>query len=251
MSRDILLEICCGSVDDAIEAGQGGADRVELNSSMFLGGLTPSMGSVIEAKKQIAIPVMVMIRPRSGGFCYTDAEYQVMLHDTRLALESGADGIVFGILCADGIVDIDRCRSVVDLVKASGKEVVFHRAFDVLPDPFEAMEQLVELGIDRILTSGQERSVPEGIPLLKKLIETAADRIQILPGGGIKPHNAAWIIEQTGATMVHMAAFKSMSDSSCRHHPSITFGGCLYPPENRYDLIDQDAVRKMRNECNR
>ncbi|MHC4325572.1 MAG: copper homeostasis protein CutC, partial [Planctomycetota bacterium] len=144
MSSKILIEVCCGSVDDAVEAARGGADRVELNSAVFLGGLTPSLGSIIEAKKRLNVPVMVMVRPRAGGFCYTQAEMAVMLHDARLAVEHGADGLVFGILTADGSVDVERCRRIIKL--ADGRQTVFHRAFDVTAEPLKALDQLIDLG---------------------------------------------------------------------------------------------------------
>ena len=245
MSSEILIEVCCGSADDAIEAEKGGAARVELNSSLFFGGLTPSLGSVIEAKNRLDIPVIVMIRPRGGGFCYTQAEMAVMLHDARLAIEYGADGLAFGILTQDGLIDRDRCRQIVELV--GDKEAVFHRAFDVTPDPLEALDQLVELGIKRILTSGQAPSVPEGAGLLKELIGCAGDRIEILPGGGIRHHNIQEIIEQTGAKQVHLSAFEQRSDPSVHNRPRITFGGALRPPEDRYDIVNQNAIRSISN----
>ena len=220
MSPEILIEVCCGSTDDAVEAERGGAGRAELNSSLFFGGLTPSLGSVIEAKKRLSIPVIVMIRPRGGGFCYTDAEMAVMLHDARLAVEHGADGLVFGILNKDGTVDKDRCRQIVELV--GRKEAVFHRAFDVTPEPLEALDQLAELGFKRILTSGQAPTVPQGAELIKELIDYAGDRMEILPGAGILPHNVRQIVEQTGAKQVHLAAFEQRFDSSVHNRPNIT-----------------------------
>ncbi|MBN1815717.1 MAG: copper homeostasis protein CutC [Sedimentisphaerales bacterium] len=249
MAKNVFLEVCCASVEDAMEAQHGGAQRVELNSSMFFGGLTPSPGSIMQAKKRLDIPVIVMIRPRGGGFCYTEVEYDIMRQDTRSALQYGADGIIFGILQPDGTIDVRRSRTIVEMARQAGKEIVFHRAFDVTPDPFEALEQLIEMGVHRLLTSGQEASVPEGIPLIKKLIEKAGDRMEIMPGGGIKPSNLALVIEQTGAKTIHIAAFKTKIDPSCQHRPRVTFGGCLYPPENQYDLIDRDAIRTVSEIC--
>jgi len=182
VSSKILIEVCCGSIDDAVEAQRGGADRVELNSAIFLGGLTPSPGSIIEAKKRLNVPVMVMIRPRAGGFCYTQAEMEVMRHDAKLAVEYGADGLVFGILTPDGSVDTERCKWIIEL--AGGRQTVFHRAFDVTPDPLKVLDQLVDLGFTRVLTSGQEKTAPEGIELIRRLIVHAGDRIEILPGCG-------------------------------------------------------------------
>jgi len=243
MAPKILIEVCCGSVDDAFEAEQGSADRIELNSSLFFGGLTPSLGSIIEAKKRLKIPVMVMIRPRAGGFCYTQAEMAVMLNDAKLAVEHGADGLVFGILNQDGSVDTERCRQIIEL--AQGRETVFHRAFDVVPDPLKALNQLIELGFTRVLTSGQQRTVPEGIELIKELIAQAGDKIEILPGGGIRAHNVNTIVKQTAAKQIHLSVFGQRLDESTQNRPHITFGGALQPPEDRYDLIDRNAIQSI------
>ena len=243
MSSKILIEVCCGSVDDAVEAERGGADRVELNSAISLGGLTPSLGSIIEAKKRLNIPIMVMIRPRAGGFCYTKAEVAVMQHDAKLAVEHGVDGLVFGILTSDGSVDVDRCRRIIEL--SQGRQTVFHRAFDVTPDPLKALDQLIDLGFTRVLTSGQEKTAPEGIELISKLIVHAGDRIEILPGSGLRPHNIRAFVEQTKATQIHFSAFGQRLDSSMQNRPHITFGGALRPPEDRYDLIDRNIIKSV------
>jgi copper homeostasis protein len=239
----VLLEICCGSIDDAIEAEKGGADRVELCSALFLGGLTPSFGTIQEAKRRLKIPVMVMVRPRGGGFGYSEAEMASMERDTEAAVEAGADGVVFGILQADGRIDIARCRRIRQLM--GQRQAVFHRAFDVTPDPFEALEQLVDLGITRLLTSGQKDSVPEGAELIKKLIERAGERIEILPGGGIQVWNAQEMIERTGCRQVHLTAWKAVSDTSTQARAGITFGGALHPAEDRFQMTDAEAVRRL------
>lgn len=243
MSSKILIEVCCGSVDDAVEAEKGGADRVELNSAIFLGGLTPSLGAIIEAKKRLNIPVMVMIRPRVGGFCYTQAEMAVMLRDTKLAVGHGADGLVFGILTPDGLVDVERCRRIIEL--AQGRQTVFHRTFDVTPDPLKALDQLIELGFTRVLTSGQEKTAPEGIELIRKLIVHACDRIEILPGSGLRTHNIRAFVEQTKAKQIHFSAFGQRLDPSMQHRPHITFSDAVPPPEDQYNLIDRDIVRSI------
>lgn len=249
VSSKILIEVCCGSVDDAVEAEKGGADRVELNSAIFLGGLTPSLGSIIEAKRRLNIPVMVMIRPRSGGFCYTKAEMEVMLSDAELAVKHGADGLVFGILTSDGSIDVEHCRRIIDL--ARGRQTVFHRAFDVTPDPMKALDQLIDLGLSRVLTSGQEKTAPEGIELIKKLIVHAGDRIEILPGSGLRPHNIRTFVEQTNVTQVHFSAFGQKLDSSMQHRLHITFSGAVPLPEDRYDLIDCNIIRSVCELLNR
>src|SRR3984957_19399392 len=145
-----LLEICCGSAEDVIEAAAGGADRVELCSALFLGGLTPSLGSLRQVKQEASIPVIAMNRPRAAGFCYSATEFAVMERDAELLLEHGSDGIVFGILNSDGTVDIKRSRLLRDRI--APRQAVFHRAFDVTPDPFRALEELIDLGITRVLT---------------------------------------------------------------------------------------------------
>ena len=137
-----LLEICCGSADDVIEAAKGGADRVELNSNLFQGGLTPTIGTLRVVKRQVTIPVMTMVRPRAGGFCYTENEFEVAKADAELLLQNGADGLVFGFLHADGTVDRERTKALVHI--ASGMPCVFHRALDVVPDWKQALDTLID-----------------------------------------------------------------------------------------------------------
>ncbi len=242
MGKEYLLEVCCGSVDDTVEARLGGADRVELNSNIFFGGLTPTIGSVKMAKEILDIPVMVMIRPRGGGFCYTEREMRVMEYDTQAVVEHGADGIVFGILNEDGTLDEKRCERIIEL--AQGREVVFHRAFDVVPEPKKVLDRLVDLGVNRVLTTGQQNTLYEGMGMIKELQDYAEGRIEILPGGG-SPHNAADVIMKTGCSQIHMAAFTSRTDTSTRANPNIYYGAALWPPEDKYELIDQQIVRKV------
>jgi copper homeostasis protein len=239
----VQLEICCGSLDDAVEAGAGGADRVELCSALFLGGLTPSYGALVEAKRRLTIPVMFMARPRGGGFCYTAVEMAAMERDTEMAVAHGADGVVFGILESDGRVDLARTRRLRNLI--GDRDAVFHRAFDVTPDPFRALDELVDLGITRVLTSGQCDTVWEGLPLIARLVEHAGDRIQIMPGGGIKPPHVADVVARTGCRHIHVAVWRSQLDESTRGRPDVYFGGALYPPEDRYHITDREAVAGM------
>ena len=246
MSSNILIEVCCGSVDDAVAAQAGGADRIELNSSLFLGGLTPSLGCFVETKKRLTIPVMVMIRPRSGGFCYTESEMATMLRDCRIMTEHGADGVVFGILKEDGSVDIERCQEIMARIEPA--EAVFHRAFDVTPEPFEALDQLIELGIQRVLTSGQAQAALEGADLIKRLIDRAAQRIEILPGAGIRPHNVNDLVDRTGASQVHFGIFQTRIDPSTQNNPTITFGGSVCPSEDKYSVIDVKSVQSVKQQ---
>lgn len=240
---NVLLEVCCGSIDDAIEAQTGGADRIELCSALFLGGLTPSLGTLREARTRLQVPIMAMVRPRGGGFCYSEAEFLTMLRDAELAVENGADGVVFGILCPDGTIDLDRTGRMRQRI--GEKQAVFHRAFDVTPDPFRGIDQLIGLGINRILTSGQQDTVAEGADLIRRLIEYAADRIEILPGGGLKPYNLKEIVDRTGCRQVHLTAFRTCQDTSTRARPGVTFGGALFPAEDIYLMTDANLVAQL------
>jgi Uncharacterized protein involved in copper resistance len=241
--KKILVEVCCGSVDDALEAQAGNADRIELNSCLFLGGLTPTVGSIIETKKRLKIPIIVMIRPRGGSFCYSEAEMNVMEHDTVKAVEHGADGIVFGILNPDGTIDRQRSERIIRLVD-NRADVVFHRAFDVTPDPFAALNQLIELGVKRVLTTGQKNNVMDGLDMIRELREMAKGRIEILPGGA-SPVTARRMIETTGCSQLHMASFVVRYDTSNSYNPQLFFGSALYPPEDRYEIIDRAAVSSV------
>jgi copper homeostasis protein len=245
MGREILLEICCGGIDDAIQAELGGADRVELCSALFLGGLTPSFGTIQQVKERLKIPVMVMVRPRAGGFCYSEAEMSSMERDAEAAVEQGADGIVFAILQANGKVDVARSKRL--LRRIGDRQSVFHRAFDVTPDPFRALEQLIDLGVRRVLTSGQKDSAPEGADMIAVLVKRAKGRIEVLPGGGIQPYHVKSFLAQTGCDQVHMTAWQTLTDSSIYAHPEVTFGGALYPREDRYQVTDAKLVKKVKH----
>jgi len=239
----VLIEVCCGSADDAIQAKLAGADRVELNSDLFHGGLTPTIGSFRVAKRETGLPIMTMIRPREGGFCYTAAEFSVCMEDAKALLAAGADGLVFGCLHEDGRIDLERTRALTQLALDAGKEAVFHRAIDVVPDWREAIDQLAALSVTRILTSGQEPDVFYGTDTVREMIAYARGRVQILPGAGITLKNAARIVQETGADQIHVAAHRTMFDRSVENNRAIYYGGCLYPPEDRFSMIDREAIR--------
>ena len=239
--QPILFEACCGSAADAIAAYKGGANRVVLNSDLFHGGLTPTLGELLTVKKHCpGLKVMCMVRPREGGFHYSAMEFETMLEDARLFLENGADGIVFGFLREDGTVDEERVKAMLEVI--GDRESVFHRAIDVVPDPFAALDVLIELGVTRVLTSGQKPTVPEGILTIKKMMEYADGRIQILPGAGITPENAQWVREITGTTQMHAAMHRVAYDRSTVGNPAIYFGGAVYPPEDRYSVTHKDDI---------
>ena len=239
-----LLEVCCGSVEDVLQAARGGADRVELNSCLFHGGLTPSIGALITAKQLCSLPVMAMVRPRQGGFCYTDAEYKTALNDAEQLLAHGADGLVFGFLNADGTLDAERTRELCRI--AGNKTKVFHRAIDVAPDWRPMLAQLIELGVDRVLTSGQAPDVYYGVDVIREMMDFARGAIQILPGAGVNLKNVDAILERTGCDQIHVARFRQALDPSTANNRDIFYGGALYPPEDRYDVIDGDYIGELR-----
>lgn len=249
--RKLLLEICCGSIDDAIQSEKGGADRVELCSALFLGGLTPSIGTIWEAKRRLKIPVMAMVRPRGGGFCYTDGEFATMERDAEAAIQCGADGVVFGILKDDGRIDQRRTASIRRII--GQRQAVFHRAFDLTPDPFKALEQLIDLGITRILTSGQQASAPAGVELIAKLIAQAGKRIEILPGGGIRPRHMNDILRRTRCCQLHMTAWgkAKVKDRSVHANREISFNRSQLPPEDAYEMTDARVVKQIVKELRR
>src|SRR6266545_4567395 len=159
---DLVVEAVCCSADDCVEADAGGADRIELCGELVVGGLTPSLGTLIEALASTRVPIVQMIRPRAGGFCYSAREFATMRRDAELALAHGADGLVFGVLQESGEIDVPRCAELVALAHSGGgeggggRQTVFHRAFDVVPEPFAALEALIALDVTRILTSGRQ-----------------------------------------------------------------------------------------------
>ncbi len=236
----VTLEICCGSADDVIEAYQGGANRVELNSNLFQGGLTPTVGSLEVAKEAVNIPIMTMIRPRAGGFCYSDADFLVAKADAKALLQYGADGLVFGFLHPDGTVDVERSRALMDI--AGDKPTVFHRALDVTPDWKKALETLIDLGVTRVLTSGQQSNVFFALETISEMIRFVDGAIDILPGAGITLENAKRVVQETGCTQIHLAKHVQKLDASTRGNQSIFFGGALYPPEDVYDVTDRAYV---------
>src|SRR5262245_51555692 len=238
------LEICVDSVESAVVAQRAGADRVELCASLIEGGITPSPGTIKAARGKLTLGLMVMIRPRGGDFLYDDLETEVMLEDVHAAKALGADGVVFGCLLEDGGVDADKTRAL--LAAARPLAVTFHRAFDVCRDPFEALERLAELGVTRLLTSGQEASVLEGIELIRTLRERAKGRIIVMPGGGITPGNAQKIVELSGVDEIHMAWTRTQESGMSHRNRRVFMGGALYPPEYSREVAEEQGIRGVR-----
>ena len=239
MPERTIIEICIASVEDAIVAQAGGADRVELNAALELGGLTPSLGAMREVRQAVSLPIVAMVRPRPGDFCYSDSDLRIMSRDIELMLEAGADGIAFGILSVDGRVDVGRCKQLIRLVRPSNpprwQGPVFHRAFDFVSDPFNTLETLIDLGFQRVMTSGQCPAAMEGSTLIRMLMERARGRIEILPAGGIRPSNVQALLQQTGCNQVHA----SLRAPSTVKVGSMDFGSC------RLSLIDPKVLREF------
>jgi len=238
----MVLECCVNSAVSAIMAQLGGADRVELCENMADGGCTPSAGTIILARKHLAIPIFVMIRPRGADFLYSIEEFEIMKHDIRMAKQLGADGVVFGILMPGGRVDMNRMKELVTLARPMG--VTCHRAFDMTRDPMEAVDDLMELGVDRILTSGQADSALEGAILIKKLIQHARNRIIIMPGHGIKEHNLQQVMKETGATEYHMYLTKEIMGKMSFIRDGVKMGKPELP-EYAYTQVDAERIRKV------
>lgn len=239
-----IIEICCGSYEDALAAYHGGAKHIELNSALHLGGLTPSLGTLLLCKKNTDLKVIAMVRPRGAGFCYGDAEFETMKLDAKLLMKNGADGLAFGCLREDGSIHVEQTKAIADIVKQYHGEAVFHRAFDCVKDPFGAMEQLIDLGICRVLTSGLKPKAMDGIEMIAKLQKRYGDRIELLAGSGMNAGNVKEMMDRTGIFQVH---------SSCkgwRHDPTtrgeeVSYAYAAAPHETDYDVVDEELVREL------
>ncbi|XP_072526607.1 copper homeostasis protein cutC homolog [Salminus brasiliensis] len=243
MSEGFLMEVCVDSVESAINAERGGAGRIELCSSLLEGGITPSIGLLQVVKENVQIPVYVMIRPRGGDFLYTDREVEVMRRDIELMKIHRADGLVLGALTEDGRVDAELCMELLSVCRPL--PVTFHRAFDMVHDPSVALETLVSLGFERILTSGCDSSALEGLPLIKRLVEQAKGRITIMPGGGITERNLQRILEGSGAQEFHCSARSSKDSSMKFRNSSVSMGASLSAPEYSQKVADVAKVRTL------
>jgi copper homeostasis protein len=216
MSR-LLLEVAANSVASACAAQAGGAGRVELCAALELGGLTPSQATIALARERLRIPLYVLIRPRAGDFLYGEPECEAMRRDIETCAALGCDGVVLGVLDADGDVDVARCRAL--MAAAGGMGVTFHRAFDLARDPRRALEAIVALGCERVLTSGGQASAMEGAALIRALVAQAAGRVSVMPGAGVDAGNLAALAAATGASEFHASA-KRQLPSGMRHRPA-------------------------------
>lgn len=207
----LTFEVCTENVAGVRAAVAAGAQRVELCSALAEGGITPSLGLVKAARAEAELALHVLVRPRGGDFCYTGDELEVMLSDIALLKEAGADGLVFGALLKDGSLDLAGMTRLLEA--AHPLSVTFHRAFDVCREPFKVLEQLVALGVPRLLTSGQARDAPTGAKLLRTLVEQAGDRLVVMAGGGVRASNVAQLVRDTGVTELHFSAQRPLQPS--------------------------------------
>lgn len=216
------FEVALDSMESALIAQECGVDRVELCADLGIGGITPSAGMIQLAVERLQIPVHVIIRPRRGDFLYTDNEFALMLRDVAAVKSAGAQGVVFGLLLADGGIDRTRTRELADAARPMS--VTFHRAFDMCRDPRRALIELIDMGVDTLLTSGQAATAAAGIALIGELVALAAGRITIMPGAGINAGNIARIAEATGAREFHFSG-KATVDGPMRYrNASVSMG---------------------------
>jgi len=204
-----LIEVVACTADDAAAAQAAGAGRIELVSAISEGGLTPSLGMLREVRMRCSLPVVVMLRPRGGGFVYSEAEFSAMRRDAAIFAQEGVDGIVTGLLTEDGEVD----RELLRLLGAEGAPVMFHRAFDLCRDPIAALDSLIAVGVRRVLTSGAAANARDGAAMLRQLYAHAAGRIEILAGGGVRAENAAELLRETGLSQIHLGPFLPRADA--------------------------------------
>ena len=240
MGEKYIIEIATSDFATTKTAVEGGADRIELCANLAEGGTTPSYGHIRQCREAFDTLIYAIIRPRGGDFLFTEEEFSMMLQDVKLCKEVGCDGVVIGLLNADGTIDLKRTSKLVDAVYPLG--VTFHRAFDRCSNPFEAMEQLIQVGCERILTSGQKPSAPDAVELIEQLYREADDRIIIMPGSGVRKENVKMLAEKTGCTEFHSSLRSKRKSSMEFIHPA--FAGSEESYMNNY--IDPEEVKALR-----
>lgn len=235
------LEICANSFQSAINAQIAGADRIELCTELALGGITPSHGLIEKVVSELDIEVYVLIRPRSGNFTYTDEEFDVMKRDIEFCKRIGCQGIVSGILMKDNSIDIKRTEQLLKL--SSPLDFTFHRAFDLIPNAVEGLQQLMDIGVPRILSSGQQPSAEQGLPLLKKLLQLSQSKISIMPGAGISANNAH-LFKEAGFREIHCSASSVMKND---YAPKLPMSSRQAFDESGTTVSDIEKIKKIRS----
>lgn len=242
MSEPVTVEICADSVDSALAAQRGGAHRIELCSGLVEGGTTPSSGLISTVRSRVSIPICVMIRPRNGDFCYGTEDFEIMEQDVLNAKQLGVDGIVLGILKEDGRVDVERTRRLVQLARPL--KATFHRAFDMSRDLSESLDALIAANVDRVLTSGGEQKVENGLSAVRSLVTKASGRISVMAGGGITERNAHQVIEATGVRELHASAAASIASPMGHRNDRIAMGA-LRGREYQRPVVIEEKVRHL------
>ncbi|MEY4931637.1 MAG: hypothetical protein RI909_2361 [Bacteroidota bacterium] len=240
----MTIEIVVYNIESALRAQEGGADRIELCDNPGEGGTTPSFGTIESVRQNVNLDVFVMIRPRGGDFHYSNYEFHCMRRDIDQCQKLSADGVVFGIVNADGTMDKKRCKELID--RARPMKVTCHRAFDMTRDPFEALEDCIEAGFDRILTSGHQTTAAKGIELLAQLIEKAKGRIAIMPGSGVNEETVERIVRETNAQEIHFSATAYRESAMQYRNMAIAGMGSDEGAEFKYRTVDPERVRTMR-----
>lgn len=246
MSEKVLIEVCVDSVESAIAAQNGGADRVELCDNLMEGGTTPSFGAIEQARKNLEIGLHIIIRPRGGDFLYSDLEFEICKRDIEICKQLGADGVVIGILTANGEIDAERTKALLELARPLS--VTFHRAFDVTKDARKSLETLISLGIDRVLTSGQEPTAFEGIDTIAELVGRAGDRIIILGCGSLSKRNVKRFVEKTRVKEIHLTGFAKVESQMSYRNERVYMGGALRSPEFSRNVVDSQIIDNIRQE---
>lgn len=239
MKKDIKIEVCVDSVESAIIAQQAGAHRIELCDNLIEGGTTPSAAKIEIARKNINIGLNVIIRPRGGDFLYSGLEMEIIKKDIMVAKSLGVDGVVFGMLTPDGKIDEETCRSLIEIARPMS--ITFHRAFDLCIDPFEGMETLIDLGVDRILTSGQKNKAEDGLALLSELVKIADNRIIIMPGSGINETNFPKIMNHCKAKEYHVSCRTEFESKMKFRRENVKMGS--FPNYNEYAYKRNDLQK--------
>lgn len=242
-----IIEIATSDFATTRSAVVGGADRIELCANLAEGGTTPSYGTIKQCRDAFDVQLYPIIRPRGGDFLYCKDEFEIMLYDVKLCKELGCEGIVIGLLNMDGSIDVARTAELVELAYPMG--VTFHRAFDRCKDPFEALEQLIEIGCERILTSGQKPSVVDGVDLVAELNKNANSRIIIMPGSGVRKENIKMLAEKTGCTEFHSSLRGKTKSPMQFVHPGFAGSEESYLPAGEAGMnnsIEAGEVKKLR-----
>ncbi len=242
MSDKVLLEVCVESTASAMAAERGGAHRIELCSSLAEGGTTPSAGLIEIVRRKVRIPVHIIIRPRGGDFCYSSDEFESMKRDILTAKELKADGVVFGLLTEDGHVDVKRTQCLVEI--ADPMKTTFHRAFDMSVDLNQALEDVADAGVDRVLTSGGRQNAQDAIPAISRLIADANGKVAVMIGGGIRESNVRRILTQTGAREIHANLGETVPSSMRYRNEKISLGE-IKGREYQLSIVSETRVRRL------